>query len=173
MELDVLLEGYLFYTATPQPINRLAKVFAVTESDVQSALAKLNARLDGSALCVVTTEHDASLRTAPALGEFVAAIRKNELKTEIGKAGAETLAIIVYRGPVSRTTIDEIRGVNCGHVLRTLEMKGLIKRNENKKDVRYFATNDLLAHLGVTDITKLAGYQQHMAQLDELTTTTV
>ena len=87
---------------------------------------------------------------------------------DLGKAGSETLAVVLYRGPVSRADIDYIRGVNCAFILRNLQVRGLVQRISNPKNARSFlyeATPDLLKHLGVTEITSLPDYQ---AMRDEL-----
>jgi hypothetical protein len=71
------------------------------------------------------------------------------------------LAVIVYRGPVSRSELEEIRGVNCAHALRELSIRGLVARKEPARPqdtVRYAATPTLLEHLGVTDVADMPGY---------------
>ena len=83
---------------------------------------------------------------------------EKELSREIGEAGLEVLAIVLYRGPSTRSQIDYIRGVNTSSTVRTLLARGLIERASNPNDSReylYRPTTELLAHLGVSGVTDL------------------
>ena len=74
------------------------------------------------------------------------------MSSEIGKAGLETLAIVLYNGPVSRREIDYIRGVNSSFILRNLCVRGLVEREADSKDQKIFkyrSSLNLLAHLGI------------------------
>ena len=64
----------------------------------------------------------------------------------------ETLAIIAYKGPLTRAHIEYVRGVNSSFTLRNLVMRGLVERMENPKDARsylYGTSFNFLKHLGV------------------------
>src|SRR3989344_340255 len=74
-----------------------------------------------------------------------------EFYSELSRASLETLAIILYKGPISRREIDHIRGVNSGLILRSLMIRGLIERTEGtERSYSYKATLKLLEHLGIT-----------------------
>jgi segregation and condensation protein B len=87
----------------------------------------------------------------------------------LGKAGLETLAIILYQGPISRADIDYIRGVNSQFIVRNLLIRGLIERVDNPTDARSFlykTTLDLLSHLGISKIQDLPEYDQVRRDID-------
>lgn len=170
MPLDVLVEAVLFYKGAPQKITTLKKLFDVSDEDWQRGVDKLESRLENTAIRLVKTETEIRLVTAPELSEFIEAMRKDELASDIGKAGAETLAIILYRGPITRGEIDRIRGVNSAFILRNLLTRGLITRQAVKNTYQFETSTDLLQHLGVTDKQKLPNYKQYMDSLDEFTT---
>jgi len=65
-------------------------------------------------------------RTKPRWAEWVARLRKAKT-VKLSQSALETMAIIAYRQPVIRPQIEEIRGVDCGWILRSLMEKGLIK----------------------------------------------
>ena len=70
----------------------------------------------------------------------------------------EVVSIIAYRGPISKTEIESIRGVNCSYTLRNLLLRGLIERSDNPRDGRgyvYSITFEFLKKLGVEDVKKL------------------
>lgn len=171
MPLDILIEGLLFYKAAPQKKSTLVKLFAVSPEEIEAALATLAERLESGALRLLRTETDVELVTAPTLAPFIEQIRKADIKNDIGKAGAETLAIVLYRGPVSRSDIDRIRGVNSSFILRNLLVRGLIERTQAKQGSGYVfsITPALLAQLGVTNKDELTDFARITDALEAFT----
>ncbi len=167
MNLDVLIEALLFYKAVPQNKKRLITSFGVSEEAFAEALAKLKNRLNEGATRLVETETEIQLATAPELGEFIESLRKQDMVGDIGKAGAETLAIVLYREPISRAEIDRIRGVNSSFILRNLMMRGLITRESiTGNGYQFRITPTLLQYLGVTDKRSLPQYSEFMSTID-------
>src|SRR6185295_5857915 len=90
---------------------------------------------------------------------------------EVGRAGQEVLSAVLYRGPLTRSEIDFIRGVNSSQTLRTLTMRGLVRKVQNPKDSRSFlyeATTELLATLGVARARDLPDYAEVREKLSKL-----
>ncbi|OIP77297.1 MAG: hypothetical protein AUK16_02125 [Parcubacteria group bacterium CG2_30_44_11] len=170
MKLSAKIEGVLFFRATPIKIAQLASMFSVDVAIAQEAIGDLAVSLQGHGIAVLRTETEVQLATAPALDTMIEGMRKDELKRDIGKAGAETLAIILYRGPVARVEIDRIRGVNSSFILRSLMVRGLIERNLEGKGHTFIITPALLAHLGITHKTELPNYATVLDQLEHFET---
>lgn len=166
MQLDVLLEGVLFYTGTPMKKAKLAGLFDVSETDIDTAADTLRLRLQTGGIRLQTTDTELQLVTAPELSAVINEIRKGELSQDIGKAGAETLAIILYREPISRAEIDRIRGVNSAFILRNLMTRGLIERQTSKNSHQFRITPALLQHLGVTHKHELPQFGEFMTAID-------
>lgn len=168
MPLDVLIEALLFCKATPQTKSKLIRLFDVSEADFTSALEILKERLHNSAIRLIETDVEIQLATAPELSPFIDSLRKQEISGDIGKAGAETLAVILYRGPVTRAEIDRIRGVNSSFILRNLLTRGLIARERSPKGEGYqfYVTAQLLQLLGVTDRHLLPRFSEFMNIID-------
>ncbi len=167
MPLDTLIEALLFYKAAPQNKQKLIKLFAVPEDEFITAVATLKNRLEIGALRLIETDSEIQLATAPELSTFVESLQKQDLTGEIGKAGAETLAIILYREPVSRAEIDRIRGVNSSFILRNLLMRGLINRESiTGNGYQFRISTTLLQNLGITDKRQLPQYSEFMTAID-------
>ena len=160
------LEAVLFFKAQPVTKTALATLLAIPENDLPAVLAALNERLQTGATRILETDTEVSLVTAPEHDELIEQLRRDEIKRDIGKAGAETLAIVLYRGPITRSEIDRVRGVNSSYILRNLMVRGLIERSSNSKRTEYQITQDLLAHLGITHKTQLPGYENVLNQLE-------
>lgn len=153
MNLESKLEAVLFYVSEPVQITRLASILDVSADEIRIAVDNLAQTLLSRGVSLVRTEDTVALMTHPLASELIEKIRKDELKRDIGKAGAETLAIIAYNGNVTRGEIDFIRGVNSTFILRNLLVRGLIERIPNPNDARTFVyrpTVALFAHLGIT-----------------------
>ena len=169
MSLEQKIEGVLFYKTEPVKKTFLREFFQVTDSDVDEALNVLSERLVSGATRLVITDTEIQLVSAPELSEIVENLRKDELNKSIGKAGSETLAIVLYRGPLTRADIDRVRGVNSTFIIRNLLIRGLIeKRNnpKNKQSFLYAVTPSLMNHLGITKKEDLDQFSEIMDLLD-------
>jgi len=166
MELSQQIEGLLFYKASPVKFSQLEKIFDVNNEALSATLTTLQERLSKGAVRLALTETDVQLVTAPELDELIESVRKDELKRDIGQAGAETLAIVLYKGPISRVEIDRIRGVNSAFILRNLMVRGLVEKNTEGKLHTFGVTQILLSHLGVTNKMDLPNYGTVLDQLE-------
>ncbi len=173
MPLDILIEAVLFYKAAPQKTSSLKKLFAVSDEDWTLAIEQLRSRLEFGATRLVETATEVSLSTSPELSEFIESLQKGELKGDIGKAGAETLAIILYKEPVSRAEIDRVRGVNSSFILRNLLIKGLVTREAAGNSYQFRISPALLQHLGVAQKSELPRFSEFMNAIDTFKAETV
>ncbi len=170
MELATQIEGLLFYKASPVKKSTLCKIFSVDTNTVEAALQSLDARLRSGGIRLIQSDSEVQLATAPELDELIESVRKDEMKRDIGKAGAETLAIILYKGPISRAEIDRIRGVNSSFILRNLLVRGLIEREMEKNASLFSITPALLSHLGISNKAELPNYAAVLDQLEKFET---
>lgn len=160
----------LLFAFGPMTRYELAKKLSASDEELEQAIATLAARLTFG-IALVDDGHTLELRTAPAAAKVVAQVLKDENSRDIGKAGLEALAAILYRGPLTRAEIDFIRGVNSSQTLRTLTMRGLVRRVENPKDERSFLyepTTELLSYLGLSTRSHVPEYEQVRAKLEQL-----
>ncbi len=167
MDLSQQIEGVLFYKASPMKKSALCKLFSVDDATLATALETLHTRLKTGAIVLSQSDSEVQLVTASALDALIESVRKDEMKRDIGKAGAETLAIILYKGPIGRAEIDRIRGVNSSFILRNLLVRGLIEREVEKNASLFSITSHLLAHLGITNKTELPNYASVLDQLEK------
>jgi segregation and condensation protein B len=169
MNLDMSIEAVLFYKTEPMKKSALAELFSVSEQEIEYALARISQSLDTHGIRIVVTDVWVQIVTAPEASAFIDQVRKDELRNDIGKAGAETLAIILYKGPLSRIEIDRIRGVNSAFIIRNLLIRGLVERRAHPRDPRSFVyaiSPSLLAHLGVSHKEALPDFESISNALD-------
>lgn len=169
MELRHQIEAILFYQAEPIEVKRLSELLKHSEEEVRSALTQLKDALENTGLCLLQNNEEVTLGTAPSASALIETIAKEELNKELSRASLETLAIVLYKGPITRAEIDYIRGVNSAFILRNLLIRGLVEKIENPKDQRSFLykpTLALLEYMGVTTIAELPEYNETLAALE-------
>lgn len=173
MDLSAKIESILFFKSEPLSRDWLAKTLGVTIGDIDIALVELEKKLTGSGLVILMKGEEVMLGTAPEYSAIIENLIKEELARDLGKAGLETLAIIIYEGPLSRTEIDYIRGVNSSFILRHLLVRGLVDRLPKPDDARTFLYGpsfQLLQYLGVAKIEDLPEYENIRQELKEFKT---
>ncbi|MEI6238125.1 MAG: SMC-Scp complex subunit ScpB [bacterium] len=169
MNLDAKIEAILFWKGEPLKKKRLAEILEKSEEEITAALLALESRLSGSGLTLARLEDEVQIMTGREVSEIIEKLTKEELIRDLGKAGLETLTIILYKGPLTRAGIDYIRGVNSQFILRNLLIRGLIERVSNPNDSRSFlykTTFNLLSHLGISKIEDLPEYTKIKGELD-------
>jgi len=169
MDLSKKIEAILFWKGEPISIKKLSAAVSATEEETKSAVDALENSLKERGLVIVKKEDEVMLGTSPDLSSLIEKLTKEELVRDLGKAGLETLSIVLYQGPISRSEIDYIRGVNSTFILRNLMIRGLVERVQNPGDQRSFlykATFDLLQYLGVSKIEDLPEFSQVKADIE-------
>ena len=163
LSLSAKIEAVLFYKAEPLPIKRLCQIFKKDDDEIKSALKELAHDLEERGLTLIEWEDEYTLGTSKEVSGLIETLTKEELIKDLGKAGLETLSIILYEGPLSRVEIDYIRGVNSQFILRNLLIRGLIEKVDNPKDQRSFLYKpslELISYLGISKITELPDYEK-------------
>jgi segregation and condensation protein B len=141
----------------------LAKALGVTGAEIKEGLERLEQNLLERGIRLVKKENEFMLSTSPESSEFTQALIKEEVNANIGKSGLEVLSVVLYRGPVKRSDIDYVRGVNSTYTLRNLMVRGLVERVPDPKDSRSFIYKpsfQLLQYLGVGKIEDLPEFDQ-------------
>ena len=174
LNLESKIESTLFFKNEPVALAELSKLLNVPRENLQFTIYNLQKKYENSGIVIVTDGELVSFGTHPDNSQLIENIQKEELSREIGRAGLETLSIILYKGPVSRREIDYIRGVNSGFILRTLLIRGLIVRAESvsgERSYSYKATLELLKHLGITRREELPQFETAFKKIEEFVKT--
>lgn len=169
MTLEAKIESILFFKNQPMTYKDLSKIFNVNESEIKSALENLKNELANRGIQLVFSKEEVVLATHPEMSEMIEAITKEELMKDLSKAALETLSIVIYKSPITRSEIDYIRGVNSQFILRSLTIRGLVDKKTNPKDERTFIYEpslDLLKYLGFNSKEEIPQYQDVQNQLD-------
>ncbi len=167
---DTALEALLFASGEPMQKSRITKLLELQSDSLTSTINELTKKLRGRGITLVETETELELRTSSEASTLITKLRENELSRDLGKAGLEVLAIILYRNGATRSEVDWVRGVNSSATIRSLSLRGLIKGTEdslNRRRVRYHATIDALSKLGISRTEDLPRYEELARELKE------
>ncbi len=163
------IEAYLFWKGEPVTIKNLSKTLDADIETIEQGLVVLSEKINtDSGIVLIRYDDMVTLGTHIDVNDFIENMIKEDLQKELGKSALETLAIILYQGPIKRSDIDYVRGVNSQFILRNLLIRGLITRVDDPSDERAFLYRpslELLAFLGITDIKQLPEYDEVLAKL--------
>lgn len=160
--LSQLIEAALFAADRPLTLDELGALDPeADQADVRTALDGLREHydFDGHAVEVVELAGGWQILTRAAFASAIERAQAAQRTSRLSPATLETLATIAYRQPVGRAEIEEIRGVNAGGVLRTLQERSLIEvvgRSEGLgRPLLYGTTPRFLELLGLRDLSDL------------------
>ncbi len=180
MPLHTQLESVLLFKNEPVSAKEIAALLGKKPDEVKAALKELQESYQERGVVIVTDGEFYSFGTHPQNSELIEKLQKEEFSGELGRAGLETLAIVLYRGPVSRREIDQIRGVNSGFILRALLIRGLVERTDpstssgqavSDRSYYYKPTLALFEHLGISRREDLPEYGSAWKAVEEFVKT--
>jgi segregation and condensation protein B len=168
--LSTQIEGLLFAQGGAMSRAKLLKATSATPEALEESIQTLKQRTGG--ITLVDDGVEVELRASTEASALIEHVRKEEYSREVGRAGLEVLAAVLYRGARTRAEIDFMRGVNSSQTLRTLCSRGLIRKTANPGDERSFLyepATELFAALGVvhrSDLPEYATVEQKLVDLE-------
>ena len=169
------LEALLFIHGEPLARANAEKILGITKEELDILVAEIESRLGSSdrGLLLVSDDKRVQLATKPAFAAILETFIKEELSEDLTPASLEALSLIAYLGPLSRSRLEYIRGVNSIFILRNLLMRGLIERfadPERPQGFLYKPSFECLRHLGVAKQEDLPEYEKFRSLLSSFET---
>lgn len=155
------IEGILFISESPVKTGTISESLDVPEGKIKQVLRMLEQEYIDQNRGFVLKKISGGYRlySNPALNEVLQRFVKTNIRTHLSQAALETLAIIAYRQPITRTQIAEIRGVRTDSVVLTLLDKGLLKEAGKLKEpgnpILYRTSDRFLELLGLNNLKDL------------------
>lgn len=164
-ETKAIIECLLFVSNEPLELKTISKISDISEDDIYILLLEIKEELNqkNRGLQLLESGSGFQLATKPQYFNYVKKLYKPS-NTALSQAATETLAIIAYKQPITRTEIEAIRGVKSESVLITLQEKGLIK-GLGRKDVPgnpvlYGTTDKFLSSFGLKTLEELPSLEE-------------
>lgn len=153
----------LYLSGEPLSVKTIATLINEDEKSVEESLVEVETKIKEVGLGLLRNKDEVSIVTDAKQAGLVEAFWKEELKGDLTPATLQVLSIVAYLGNPTRQTISYIRGVQSSQSIRTLSVRGLIKREGEMCTL----TGDALKHLGVTKVEELPQYETIRTELLE------
>ncbi|MEJ0020950.1 MAG: SMC-Scp complex subunit ScpB [Candidatus Doudnabacteria bacterium] len=153
----------LFVASKPVSIKELKEVLETEDGLIRQAIAELVAANQASGIILLAHDNKLQLASNPDNSHMVKKYLSLELREKLTDTALETLAIVLYRQPVSKAEIENIRGVNSQYTLRHLLIRGLIEKIQSPSDKRmqlYKTTLEFMQHLGIKNMKDLPDFEE-------------
>lgn len=170
-ELDAAIEAVLMVVDAPVPASQLAEVLEEPSARVGAALERLSASYEAHGFELRRSDEGwryvSRARFAPYVERFVL----DGQRARLTRAALETLAVVAYRQPVTRSRVAGVRGVNVDGVMRTLTARGLIVEagtDDATGGTLYRTTEMFLERLGLSSLDELPPIAPLLPEVDDI-----
>ncbi|MEG1547782.1 MAG: SMC-Scp complex subunit ScpB [Clostridia bacterium] len=161
------IECILFVSGEPVSILQLQRALGITEMEIQFVLQGMDKlyREQERGVLLYLTEETAQLISNPKYAPFIEELLQPAQTKSFSQSMLETLSIIAYKQPVTRSDIESVRGVRCEYSVSQLIKLGMIQELGRKDAVgrpMLFGTTDaFLRQFGLHSITDLPCYETY------------
>ncbi|CAM2819953.1 SMC-Scp complex subunit ScpB [Corynebacterium falsenii] len=170
------VESLLLVSDEPVTPEELARVLStddspVSEADARAALTEIADEFDARGSGFELRDNDGAYRlhTRRANSDAVEAKLLDGTQQRLSRAALETLAVVAYRQPVTRSQVAAVRGVNCDGVMRTLALRGLIAVTGEQAGANLYSTTEMfLEQLGIESLSQLPDLAPLLPDVDSI-----
>ena len=160
-EMIPAFEAVLFASGEPMSIERFAQVFEIAPEEVIEVMNELDKKLKKkeSGFELVRLENMYQLATKNQYVDYIKKAFDIRRRTPLSPAALEVLAVVAYNQPVTKSFIEQVRGVDCSGVVTTLIEKGLLEERGRLelpgKPLLYGTTKNFLRCFSISDLSEL------------------
>lgn len=155
---DAQLEALLFVAERPLARRELGSITGASPETIDARLGDLQVALAGRGLRLVVDGDRVALATAPEAGRLIGRYVGRE-PTRLSPATLETLAIVAYRQPATKSAIERIRGVDADYAIRSLVHRRLVvelgRSDAPGRPILYGTGVEFLERFGLTSLDDL------------------
>ncbi len=167
------IECMLFVAGDPVAITELARVLDLSMPSLRSALSEMefSYRVEGRGVQLLVTHDTAQLVSNRDFIEDVKKLVNPDETKSVSQSLLETLAVIAYRQPVTRSDVERVRGVRCDYAVTQLQKLGLIVEVGRKDVVGHptlFGTTDkFLRQFGIHSVDEMPNFPFYSQEILE------
>lgn len=159
--INSAIEAILFASGTPIPVQKIAEALEMDITELNAVVDELIDLYNSSerGLMILRLEESLQLCTRSQYAEHIRLALDNRRNSPLSNAAMESLAIIAYNQPVTRSYVEQIRGVDSGAVVANLVEKGLLQEvgrlDAPGRPILYGTTVDFLRCFGISSLDEL------------------
>lgn len=164
-EIQSILEAVLFAAGDAVELEKLADIVDVDKKSLREILKKMmdSYNFERRGVHIIQMEDSYQMCTRGEYHDYVAMLAEPRRKQSLSNAAIEVLAIVAYKQPVTRSTIEHIRGVNCDYVVNRLMERNLIEEKGRLdapgRPILFGTTQEFLRCFGVATLQDLPEFE--------------
>ena len=173
-EFSAAFEAVIFASGEPISIERLCQIFEISSEKVQEIAEDLSDKLEKGkrGIKLLKLQNTYQLSTEEKYAEYIKKTFEIKRRTPLSPAALEVLAVIAYNQPVTKSFIEQVRGVDCSSVVTNLVEKGLVEERGRLelpgRPLLYGTTKNFLRCFSISDLSELPAIQKDVPQVKEL-----
>lgn len=175
-QTEAAIEAILFASGEPISVKRLADTVEVEEETVYKICKTLQDRkkTEQSGICIVELNDSFQMCTNPDFADYVKKALEIKKNIPLSQAAMEVLAIIAYNQPVTKSFVEQVRGVESSQIVNNLVEKGLVEEagrlDVPGRPISYKTSMNFLRCFGLSGLDKLPPLPDENGQvmLDEV-----
>ena len=175
-QTEAAIEAILFASGEPISVKRLADTVEVEEETVYKICKTLQDRkkTDESGICIVELNDSFQMCTNPDFADYIKKALEIKKNIPLSQAAMEVLAIIAYNQPVTKSFVEQVRGVESSQIVNNLVEKGLVEEagrlDVPGRPISYKTLINFLRCFGLSGLDKLPPLPDENGQvmLDEV-----
>ena len=172
-KLTNIIEGILFAAGDPVPVDLIKEKLGVTKAETDKAIRALERKYAGeSGVVLLNFNHKLQLASNPDYKESIASVLNPIREKEFTRTILECAAIIAYKQPITRTELENVRGVNSDYALTTLQSLGMIepcgRKDSPGKPILFATTDNFLKRFKLKSLSELPDYEELLKRISEL-----
>lgn len=155
-QLENIIEAILFASGEAVSLKNISLAIGQSEKFTQTLINSLKDKYTNRGIKIIQTENNFQMCTNPEYFSYIKDLYNVPQKKNLSQALLETLSIIAYKQPITRISIDYIRGVNCEHALNSLIKYNLIEEKGRLdaigRPILFGTTSEFLKYFGFTSL---------------------
>ncbi len=165
-EAEAIIEGVLFAAGDAVDIERISDILDIDLKSTRAIMTALADKYDeeNRGLQIIRLEESYQMCTRGDYHEYIAKLAEPRRAQSLSNAAMEVLSIVAYKQPVTRSVIEQIRGVSCDALVNKLLERGLIEevgRMDTPGRPMLFGTSEeFLRCFGIGSVTELPEYEK-------------
>jgi len=170
-EYEAIVEALLFAAGEPIKVNDIANALEIDAKTTRTLIDNLACKYNSGKRGITIVEVNGSFQmcTNPRYYDYVKKALHNTRKRPLTPALLETLAIIAYKQPITKSQIEHIRGVNADHTVNKLVEYALVgehgRADTPGRPVLFVTTGEFLKHFGITNLSQLPALEDNDDEL--------
>ncbi len=164
-EIQAIIEGVLFAAGDAVELERLADIVDVDKKSLREILKKMmdDYNYERRGIHIIRMDDSYQLATRGEYFEYISRLAEPPRKQNLSNAALEVLSIVAYKQPVTKSSIEHIRGVNCDYIVNRLIERNFIEEKGRLdapgRPILLGTTQHFLRTFGIASLDELPDFE--------------